>query len=139
MCSIIWTRLHNHTTRAWTSFVQLQPSGQTLEICSKPSEPSNTIALVESMLRFMSKIILWLCFCKLLLYMISTPLVLDTILKMLSLKTSWKSWWKFKTTVETYYFQNGKTVSLNLVTGSNYYEKVVVFEETYYFYDFIPF
>lgn len=141
MCSIIWTRLHNHTTRcASTSFVQLQPSSQTLEICSKPSEPSNTIiALVESMLSFMSKIILWLCGWKLLPYMISTPLVLDTILKMLSLKTNWKSRRKFQTTVETYYFQNVKTVSLNLVKGTNYYEKAIVFEETYYFYDYILF
>lgn len=140
MCSIIWTRLHNHTTRcAWTSFVQLQPSSQTLEICSKLSEPSNNLALVESMLSFMSKIILWLCFCKLLPYMISKPLVLDTIFKMLSLKTNWKSRRKFKAIVETYYFQNVKTVSLNLVKGPYYYEKVIVFEETYYFYDIIQF
>lgn len=137
MCYMFWTRLHNHTTRcAWTSFVQLQPSSQTLEICSKPSKPSNTIALVESMPSFMSKIIVWLCFCKLLPYMINTPLVLDTILKMLSLKTNWKSRRKCKATVETYYFQNVKTVSLNLVKGTNYYEKAIVFEETYYFYDY---
>lgn len=71
--------------------------------------------------------------------MISTPLVLDTILKMLNLKTSWKSWRKFETTVETYYFQNGKTVSFNLVIGTYCYEKVIVFEETYYFYDYILF